>query len=149
MARHAHPAKIARLGAVQRAKRSAAETALVLAREDEGRIAAEADARRDELAANQGLWFDYLGRPGFAPEFARAIAVQLVTSDAAAKDANQRHRLAIAHSEECVGDWRVAEARVRATGEELAAARRAEATRREEGRLAEFGDRVTYDWMTR
>jgi hypothetical protein len=134
---------------VQRAKQAAAEAALATARECEARACTEAQVARGELAANQNLWFDYLGRPAFAPEFARAIAGQLVASDAAAKDADEQHRRAIDRSERGVEDWRLADARVRSTGQRLTLARRAEAARHEERRLAEFADRVTFGWMMR
>ncbi|MEO7680895.1 MAG: hypothetical protein ABIS14_09440 [Sphingomonas sp.] len=149
MARRADPARIARLDAVQRVRQAGAEAELAAAKDEEARANTEADARREELIANQNLWFDYLGRPAFAPEFARSIANQLVASDAAEKNANQRHRLAVQWSEHCVDGWRLADARVRATTEQLRSARRAVAARHEERRLAEFADQVTWDWMTR
>lgn len=149
MVRHASSATIARLDAVQRAKQAAAEAALAEARDNEARAGAEAETARGDLTASQDLWFDYLGRPEFAPEFARAIAGQLVASDVAAKDADERHQRTIDHAERSVEDWRLADARVRSTGQRLTAARHIEAARHEERRLAEFADRVTFGWMTR
>ena len=134
---------------MQRAKQAAAEAALAEARDDEARACAEAETARDDLSASQDLWFDYLGRPAFAPEFARAIAGQLVASDVAAKDAAERHKRAIDRAELGVEDWRLADARVRSTGQQLTAARHSEAVRHEERRLAEFADRVTFGWMMR
>jgi hypothetical protein len=147
MARHANPRTIARLDAVLRAKQTAAEAALADARDDEALACAEAEMARGELAASQNLWLDYLGRPAFAPEFARAIAGQVVASDGAAKEAGERHGDAIDRTERHVEEWQVAEARVRSTGRRLALARRAEAVRHEERRLADFADRVTFAWM--
>lgn len=149
MARHASSEAIARLDAVLRAKQATAETALAEARDDEARACAEAETARGELTASQNLWFDYLGRPAFAPEFARAIAGQLVASDVAAKEAGARYDDAVDHTERHVEEWQLAEARVRSTGRRLALARRAEAVRHEERRLADSADRVTFAWMMR
>jgi hypothetical protein len=149
MARHARPAIIAKLDAVQRAKQAAAEAVLAAAREGEARACTAAEAARGKLTASQDLWFDYLARPPFAPEFARAIAGQLVANDVAAKEADERHQHAVDRSARGVEEWQLADARVRSTGQRLSLARRAEATRHEERRLAEFADRVTFGWMTR
>ncbi len=149
MARHANPRAIARLDAVLRAKQTAAEAALAEARDDEVRACAEAEMARSELTASQNLWFDYLGRPAFAPEFARAIAGQVVACDGAAKEAGERHGDAIDRTARHVEQWQLAVARVRSTGRRLALARRAEAVRHEEKRLADFADRVTFGWMMR
>lgn len=149
MARHAKAAIIARLDAVQRAKQAAAEAALAAARESEALASAEAETARGELAASQQLWFDYLGRPAFAPEFARAIAGQLVADDFAAGEADARHRQAVDRAARGVEEWQLADARVRSTGQRLTHARRAEAARHEERRLAEFADRITFGWMMR
>ena len=149
MVRDASSATIARLDAVQRAKQAAAEAALAEARDNEARAFAEAETARGDLTASQDLWVDYLGRPAFAPEFARAIAGQLVASDVAAKDADERHQRTIDRAERSVEEWRLADARVRSTGQRLTAARHSEAARHEERRLAEFADRVTFGWMIR
>lgn len=149
MARHADPATIARLDAVQRARRAGAEAALAAARDSEARAGDAAQSARDRRDADQDLWFDYLGRSGFAPEYARAMANRLVASDAAATEADERLRLAVQMSEQRVADWRAAEAHVRATGKQLTNARRGAARRHEERRLAVLADRVTFDWMTR
>lgn len=149
MDRRTNAAAIARLDAVLRAKQAAAEAALTQARDDEAKVCADAERARGELTARQNLWFDYLGRPSFAPEFARAIAGELVSSDSAAKDADRHHRDAMDRAERHVEEWQLAEARVRSTGRRLTLACRAESVRHEERRVADFADRFTFGWMMR
>jgi cell division septum initiation protein DivIVA len=131
---------------VQRARRAAAESALMSAR------AAEAEAREREAAAmaraaaSAESWQHYLSKPGFAPDYARLLSADLVARETDAAAAGSARRTAEALHEARIDDWRQREAQLRSGTSGLADLRRDDHRRREERALAAIADRVTYRW---
>lgn len=132
---------------IHRALKVRAEDTLATARDAElVAIDVERTAHR-EMDTAQGEWLDCLARSGFAPEYSRALATRLVAREAEAQHAGvQRGQAVDAHLRE-QDAWRIAEARERASRDNLRGARRDAARRREEKRLDALADRVTQDRM--
>ena len=149
MRRRNDPRQIAKLVEVQRVRRAAADAALVEARDGAGEALAREGAARDEVTAAQDDWFAFLGHPGFAPDYARALARCLVARETAADQAAEDHRAAEGLHLRCQDDWRLAEARVKLIEASLGRARRDAGRDREEKRLGALSDRVSYAWVSR
>ncbi|WP_034158873.1 hypothetical protein [Sphingomonas sp. ERG5] len=117
--------------------------------------AAETVAYDEQQAAHEGAriardqWIEYLAQSGFAPDYSRALAIRLVARETAAENADQQHREAVDVHQRQQDIWRLAEARVRLTTDNLRNARRNVARHREEKRLDALSDRITYDWSRR
>ena len=138
-----------RLASVQRAKRLAAEAQM-----NEAASAAQKAAAADAVAMQlrtdaEGEWTDYLGRPSFTPEFARALSAQLIDRAEEASQAAERKQKALNEQSEKQQAWRVLEAGVRQSDGSIRKLRRQVARRTDEKRLAELGDRTTYAWSRR
>lgn len=144
MRRRNDPRQIAKLVDVQRVRRAEADVALAAARESELDAAALKDAALDQVATAQDDWFTFLGRPGFAPDYARALASRLVLREATAGEATEHYRAAGLLHLGCQDDWRLAEARVKTTEASLLRAKRDAIRDREEKRLGALADRVTF-----
>jgi hypothetical protein len=149
MRRRNDPRQIARLVEVQRVRRAAADAALAEARDGAVEARAREGAARDGVTAAQDDWFAFLARPGFAPDYARALAARLVARETVAAQAAVDHRAAESAHLKCQDDWRLSEARVKLTEASLDRARRDAGRDREEKRLGALSDRVSYAWATR
>ena len=147
MHRRVDPAQVAKLVEVQHARRAIAEASLTTARDDEFEARAREARARDEATSAQDDWFSFVAGPGFAPDYARALAGRLVAREdmaaIAAADCDGARR---AHLH-CQDDWRLSEAQVKLTEASLDRARRDAGRDREERRLAQLSDRVTYAWV--
>lgn len=144
MRRRVDPAQVAKLVEVQLARRAIAEGALAMARDDEFDARGREAAALDEASAAQDDWFACLAQPGFAPEYARALAARLVTREGAADTAAAACSAAHSAHLHCQDDWRLSEAQVKLTEASLDRARRDAGRNREERRLTQLSDRVTY-----
>jgi len=142
-------AKAAALAAIQRVRRIVAEEAVADTRRREAEAeATEAEARTAEVHA-EGAWRDLLGRPGFAPEWSRALAEDVIARQAGVDHAAAAARAAAADHEAARETWRAADARVQAADTVVRRTRRAEERKREERRLDALADRVTARWGRR
>ena len=140
---------MAQLSEVQRAKRTGAEAALHAARSSEKEARREEDEARDRTVAAQQQWLDHIRRSGFSPEYSRSLSVIVMARENEAADAAVRTRIA---SDMCLkkqSDWQAQEARVRLSEDSVRRLRRKVERRREENRLSEMSDRITYDWCRR
>lgn len=146
MRRRADPRQIAKLVAVQHAKRAGAMVALSIARDDETLACAQRDAATDEARAAQDDWFGFMAEPGFSPDYARALAGRLIEREAAAGAAEEARQIAADRHVARQQGWRLSEALVRLTESGLARARRDAARNRDEKRLGELSDRTTFNW---
>lgn len=132
---------------IHRALKMRAEDRLAMARDAETvAVDVERTARR-EMDAAHGEWLDCLARSGFAPEYSRVLATRLVAREAEAQNAGVQRDQAVDHHQRQQDAWRLAEARERASRDNLRGARRDAAHHREEKRLDALADRVTQDWM--
>lgn len=141
--------RMGKLVAIQRMRRSEAEAALsaarALAETAEGREA----AARELATAAHADWAAVIERPGFAPDHVRWLGGVVARQDGAAAQASDRRARADSVCQHREDDWRRADAVVRSTEAVLAKARRADASRREERRLAVLADRATAVWKAR
>lgn len=137
---------VARLTEVQRAARAGAEAALAAARARSE--SAQADERTALAVAEQAQaqWLDLVSAGGFSPEYSRVLAGRLVEREAEADAASVQARSSEELAARREGDWRLAEAKVRASEDRLRLARRRLARRSEEQRLTEVADRTTRAW---
>ncbi|MFA6114580.1 MAG: hypothetical protein WC729_11325 [Sphingomonas sp.] len=149
MRRRNDPRQIAKLVEVQRARRAAADAALAAARDGALQARAQEGVAREGASAAQDDWFAFLARTGFAPDYMRALAVRLVAREAIADQAAEQHRAAERAHLHCQEDWRLSEAQVKLTEASLDRARRDASRDREERRLGELSDRVSYAWVSR
>lgn len=147
MARHVDPVELAKLAAIQRVKVTAAELHLAEAREEEAQAGREEDLAHERLRASQEQWLECLAAPAFAPEFARALARQLVEGDGRWDAARAAHRDAAGRSLCCEEQWSLSDAQLRTTKREWRLATRATTARRDERKVAAFADRVSYQWV--
>lgn len=146
MAKRADPHRLAAVAAVQRVRVLAAEAALGAAREAQD-TAREAQRCAAAIAdASATAWADHVAGARFAPEFARALAADVLRRDADHAMATERTTLAEQMLDRRRIDWQVAEARADATDEAHAAARRAARRRRDERSLADAADRISLRW---
>lgn len=147
MRRRADPRQVAKLVEVQHARRATAGAALALARDGEMHAHAQATAALKDASAAQNDWFAFLNRPGFAPDYARALAARLVARESAADEAGKEYRIATDIHHDRQDDWRLSEAHVRLVEASLDRARRDAGRNREERQLGELSDRITYAWV--
>lgn len=131
---------------VQHAKRLAAEVEVqqALADEKTARDASAAAERSCEAAHEE--WTDYVGRPGFSPEYSRALSARLLHRESEARDAAavaDRKGDVRASKQEA---WRHRQVQVRQAELSAKHIKRRVEHRRDERRLAEGNDRVTYAW---
>jgi len=147
MASRADPRQIAKLVKVQHARRAAAEAALAAARDAEMQARAREEAALDDVSVAQDDWLGFLELPGFAPDYARALAARLLAREAVAGEAREECRAADSAHLRCQEAWRLSEAYVKLTEASLARARRDAGRGREEKRLGDLSDRITYAWM--
>ena len=139
-------AVMAKLAAVQRAKRVGAQAALAAARVDER----EADAARD--VAEAGMvdahrdWLDHLAGAEFSPEFSRLLSGVLVGCEREADGAARHAAETSERRGERQSDWQRLDARVKSGDASLKRLRRKVAWRVEEHRLAALADRTTSQW---
>lgn len=135
---------MARLVAVQRAKRAGAEAELGQARQRERQAR---DVERDALAGSEAAeqdWRMFISAPGFAPEYGQALASRLVAADDRAQEATTRARAASEAHASRTRQWQALEAQVRSSEIRLNRLERRLARRDEERRVAEQADRVTF-----
>lgn len=146
MAKRTDPRQLAKLARVQHVHRAAAEVALLLARD----AAADAFERRrradDDAALAAQDWLGCLNRPVFEPEHALALGVRLVARKTTADETGAAHAASCDDHARRQDDWRRSQARVELTDTMLKDARRKATAAREEYRLAQLSDRVTYVW---
>jgi hypothetical protein len=147
MARRADPRQIAKLVQVQHARLAIANAALVEAHEREVLARRARDtARKDALDASDD-WSSFLSAPGFAPEYAYGLAARMLNREAVADEAGGRLEVAEAEHRHRQHGWRLCQALVKLTDASLGRARRAAARTRDEKRLGELSDRITFSWM--
>lgn len=149
MARHGHPRQIAKLAKVQHVRKAAAEATLRLARDAEAAALETRERAEAAVAAATEDWLSCMGRAAFEPERARDLAARLVVREAEAGLSAASHDATCTQHLRRQDDWRLGAARVELADTMLADARRKAGLVREERRLAELSDRVTYDWMRR
>lgn len=138
--------QMAKLMAVQRISRLAADAALADARAAAERAEEARSVAIQRTREAHARWSDYLTEPAFAPELSNMLAsglidresAQFVASEVLAKAADLRDRREF--------EWQSADARVTASERSMKAARRNEHRRYEERRLVETASRFTYDW---
>lgn len=146
MAERGKTRRMAQLLDVQRARRGGAEAALAAA------AAKTAAARTDERSAAarsasaEAEWLEQLSAGGFAPEYCRVLAGRLVDREDEARTAALQLRAAEELQASRDAEWRRLEAQTRGGEISLRRARRREARRLEEHRLAELADRTTRAW---
>lgn len=139
--------QIVKLSGIHRAMKVQAQDLLAVAREAElVAIDAERTACR-EMDIAHGEWLDCLARPGFAPEYSSALATRLIAREAEAQGARAQCGLAADAHLRQQDAWRLAEARERASRDNVRNAKRNAARHREDKRLDALADRVTHDWM--
>lgn len=146
MRRRDDPRQIAKLVEVQHIRRATAEIALNIARDEEAQAFATETAATEQAHAAQDDWFGVMAEDGFSPEFARALAGRLVVRERARVEAAQDCRAAAEDHAARQQDWRLSEALVRLTETSLTRARRQAARDRDEKRLGELSDRITFGW---
>jgi Tfp pilus assembly protein PilE len=139
-------AQMTRLTAVQRARRAAAEAALHDARSGEQKVRSEEEAAQERSLAAQEQWRDHLDRPGFSPEYSRSLSTVVIAREKEGVEAAARTQRAVEISAERQADWQAREATVRLSESSLRTLRRRVNRRREENRLNEVADRITYAW---
>ena len=135
-----------RLLSVQRAKRIGAEVTLADARERESEArSAEEVARADSRIAEE-RWFEHLAEPGFSLELGRNLSWHMLQSDEQVRQAecSTARRSEITAAKQ--GLWQIAEAQVRHSEASASRLRRAVNRKREEKRLADINDRMTFGW---
>lgn len=140
---------MAQLSEVQRAKRTGAEAALHAARSSEKEARREEEAARERTLAAQQQWLEHIGRSGFSPEYSSSLSIIVIARENEAAEAAVRTRIA---SDLCLrkqSDWQAQEARVRLSEDSVRRLRRKVERRREEDRLSEISDRITFDWCRR
>ena len=149
MARRGKLPMVVEMTQVQRVRRLGAEAAMAEAAlasrkadEAERQAAAAAVAARED-------WAEHLGGATFAPEMALALSGRFLArvgeeaeAAAGARDAQSDH----AQKQQA---WQRLEAVVRRSEQSIRQLRRGEERRKAEKRLAEVGDRTTYDWSRR
>jgi hypothetical protein len=147
MRRRTDPRQIAKVVEVQRARRAGAEVALGAARDAEALARIDEEAAVEKVSAAQDDWLAFLDEPGFAPDYARALAARLVARESVATDAQETRQAAAIEHARREQDWRLAQANMKLTEAGLTRARRDAARDREERRLGALSDRVTYAWV--
>lgn len=138
--------QIAGLLGVQRARRAAAQAALLAARRSEDEAGARDDAARARIGEAAQEWRDCLGEAAFSPDQARLFAAGLLAAQAESEAASLALGIARDTRLRRGQDWQRLEAQVRSGSGMLDRLRRRDQRRREERRLAELSDRVTFDW---
>ena len=147
MPRRADPKQIAKLVQVQHVRRAAADMALAAAREDEARTMSLRDEARASASLAAADWSCFLAKPGFAPDYIQALAGRLLVRELTVTAATERYQNAADVHVRRQQDWRLSEALVRLSEASLDRAKRDAGRVREEKRLSELSDRVTYKWM--
>lgn len=134
---------------VEKARRSAAESALARAREAESAARAEENVAREKAEQAHGDWYAHVQAGPFSPEHYRAlgtVTVEALGKAAAAAAAAER---ATAQAEAGEAAWRLVEARLRRTEARIRDVKRAVARRAEEVRMAALEDRITLEAVRR
>ena len=135
-----------RLAAVQRARRVGAEAAMAAAAQAE-REAAEAEREAEARSLSARLdWSEHLARPGFSPEFSRALSSVLIVREGEAGEAARKARSSEDNHAERRGEWQRLEAQVRLSEQSVKGLRRKVARKEDERKMAALADRVTYFW---
>ena len=142
-------ALMSRLVVVQRARRLGAEAQLQRA------AAAEQEARDAETealaraAASREDWANHLERPGFSPEYGRALSVRLLVRASEADSATSAADRTTEATDRSRQAWRLLEAQVRQAEGSVRKLRRKVGQAAEEKRLAELSERTTWAWSRR
>jgi len=132
---------------VQRVRRAGACGAMTAAREAEAAAqAAAADAHERTEDAGRS-WDEHVTGAGFDPCYGRWLADQLVSRASAQSEADEKAVLAGQLADRRQREWRSLEAQVRANEENAARLATRVERAREEQRLGQLADRVTYQWV--
>ncbi|PTS90561.1 hypothetical protein DBR17_01165 [Sphingomonas sp. HMWF008] len=146
MAKRQDHRQIAKLAQVQHVRKAAAEASMMAASAAETVSETEhADAEKVAVLAI-GDWLGCMAQPWFEPERARDLAAVSVEREGALDAAVSAHADATELRERRVNAWRQASARVELTDTMAKDARRAAGRAREERRLTQLCDRVTFAW---
>lgn len=146
MARRADPSTLAKITAIRAVQRAQAELAVARATAEERQArsaAADVEAAREAAEAE---WHRHLAGVAFAPEFAQALAGQLVEHSTNARTAGDRVSQAAAVREERQAAWRASDARLQQAEEALDECRRLTLRSRDARALDALSDRVTFAW---
>ena len=138
--------QIRELELLQRVERDVAGTdvAEARARETEARAAAERDAERAGVIAEQ--WYAGLASTHFQPELHRAIGTALVGAVEVAAEGERKAESATQMREVRTDQWRLSDARVRATARIVGDLTQRQAQRDEETALGEAAARIALNW---
>lgn len=138
--------RLERLLSVQRMKRIGSEAALAQAQEHEREARAAEEAAQAASQSAQAEWQDYVGRPGFSPEYSRALSSRVLKLDVQLQHAQASTMRKSEITTIKQTDWQQSEAQVRQTEASTRRMARKLERKREEARIAEIGERLTFAW---
>jgi hypothetical protein len=146
MSRNLQPVQIAKLVQVQHVRKAAAEVALGVARNAEA-VAFEAhrDAENTLVEAHHN-WLEHLTANHFDPERARDLAACILLREVEMRKAAIAHETASSRHLYRQDEWRMGVARADLADAMFRDARRLAMRAREERRMADLADRITYRW---
>jgi hypothetical protein len=138
-----------RLLTVQRVRQAASEGRLAAARHRETQAKEEEAKACEARNVAESHWFDHLSKPGFAPEYGRALSAMLLARERDASQATQSAEQCTQIALEREKDWQHDVALTR--NGELTTKRlhRKVERKREDHRLVQLGDRLAADWARR
>ena len=138
-----------RLVSVQRAQRVGAEAAMRIAADAERRARASEEEARDDSVAARRQWLDYVDKPGFSPQYSKALRAWVTERERALETATAVTRRKSDVRAENELAWQRSEAEVRRSETTTRRLRRKVERCAEERRASELNDRTTFDWMRR
>jgi hypothetical protein len=138
--------KVAQFTAVQRVRRLAAEAALQTARTSEQTARADETRARDQAEAAHREWGEHVGGTGFSPEVSRCLAAIVIEREQLAEAAATRVGIMTDLTAARQLEWQTREAQVRLSEASLKRISRKAERNREEKRLSDAADRVTFAW---
>ena len=133
-----------RLLTVQRVKRIGAEVTLAEAQQREREVQCAEDAARADSTAARDEWLDHVAQPSFSLDLLRNLSWHVLQRDEILQEAE---RVTTRHGEITAARrnlWQIAEAQVRHSEVSARTLHRALDRKREEKRLAEMSDRMTF-----
>jgi hypothetical protein len=143
--RRAHAARLD-IAALRAAQRVAAHQILIAAQgcaEEAGAACREAEQRAESAAST---WDAHLGSSGFAPEFASALAAELIAHSNASTAASDELGRAAEALRSAERDWCDADARCSVADRAVAESRRRLARDRDDRMLSTQADRTALRW---
>lgn len=140
------PRQVAKLAKVQHVRKAACQASLNAAREAETAAGEERLAAESNAAGSVDAWLGCMAEKRFEPERARDLAVRLIVCETTLHAAVAAHDRATELHASRQTDFRVSAAQVDLADTMLKDASRAAGVRREERRLTDLADRVTYRW---